>query len=165
MCVLWLHISPTTARHPYSRAPQVWLLYYGDAWYICNKHTIESAEGDFYRVASDEPLPEHFGWEAATDGQEPVPTLIACAEGPAAYAVEGAGAAAANGIYYRDGTYDGSPLYRSALGQLVLVRARTNRYRWMIADKDKLNITDGDLYQSERARRIPLPLPFPCHLR
>ena len=45
----------------------------------------------------------------------------------------------ANGTYRRDGTHDGAPKYSHTGGQLVIVRTRGNWYRWMIADKERLD--------------------------
>ena len=104
--------------------------------------------GDYYRQldGDDTRLPPLFGWDAGPNGCDPVPCLRAIDEGPAAFVVEGAGYAPCNGQYAREGTHDGSPLYR--MGQYVLVRARTNRYNWFIGDKDKLEENAGDLYSS-----------------
>ena len=141
---------------PVFKNGDTWLVYSHAAWYIGDKNKLDDDDGDYYKLDDDElHLPTALGWEVCQAGAEPAPSIIPIFEGPAAYAVQGAGTAAANGIYLRDGSHDGSPLYRHERGQLVLVRARTNQYVWMIADKDKLTEEEGDLYKTETTTEYP----------
>lgn len=142
---------------PCFRNGQVWLVYWGDSWYIADKDKLDedSTEGDYYRIDTEELLPPVFGWEAVSEGVEPVPTIVPVDEGPAALLVEGAGLAQVNGQYRRDGTYDGAAKYAHVAGQLVIVRSRGNWFRWMIADKDTLEEPEGDLYKSIVASEYP----------
>jgi hypothetical protein len=130
--------------------PGLWLVRYAGGWCIVHEDKLDELwdGGDYYRQldGDDTRLPPLFGWDAGPNGCDPVPCLRAIDEGPAAFVVEGAGYAPCNGQYAREGTHDGSPLYR--MGQYVLVRARTNRYNWFIGDKDKLEENAGDLYSS-----------------
>jgi len=84
---------------------------------------------------------------------EPVPRLEAVEEGPAMLIVEGAGTAQANGCYRRNGTYDGAPMYVN--GDLCIVRIRGNWYKWVIAVKETLDETEGDLYRSQTSSEYP----------
>ena len=53
-----------------------------------------------------------------------------------------------DGLYVRDGEYDGVPLFKK--GQLWLLRYRMRSSGdtwWYIADKDQLDVDDGDYYR------------------
>ena len=106
--------------------------WHGERWFVAREDTLESIEGDYYGVEPDGRLPPLYGWAPEQDGADPPPCFKALDEGPSAFVVEGAGFDPANGTYVRDGTHDGSPVYKN--GQFVLVRARTNFFRWFIAD-------------------------------
>ena len=69
--------------------------------------------------------------------------------GPPAFVVSGAGCPQANGRYARDGEYEGAPKYAHEDGQLWLLRytVRNGQQWWYIADKDRLDVDDGDLYR------------------
>ena len=140
---------------PCFRNGQIWLVYYDGSWYLADKDKLDESEGDYYSIQTDLLLPPSFGWAAASDGVEPVPKIEPVDEGPAALLVEGAGLSQANGTYRRDGTFDGAPQYSHLGGQLVIVRTRCNWYRWMIAEKDKLDEAAGDLYKSMCASEYP----------
>ena len=73
---------------------------------------------------------------------------------PGAFFVVGAAIPQANGLYARDGTYSGAPLFKN--GQLWLLRYTigTTRY-WYIADKDQLDRDDGDLYRVRASGNVP----------
>ena len=104
----------------------IWLVRWSKTdWYIGDKNKLDDTDGDFYVASDRSSLPPSFGWETCSDGKEPAPTLSAIAEGPSAFLVSGAGVAAANGTYRRDGTHEGSPLYTK--NNLWLVRCRCAR--------------------------------------
>ena len=104
----------------------IWLVRWSKTdWYIGDKDKLDDTDGDFYVAADGSNLPPSFGWEKCSDGAEPAPTLSVIAEGPSAFLVSGAGVAAANGTYRRDGTHECSPLYTK--NNLWLVRCRCAR--------------------------------------
>lgn len=75
---------------------------------------------------------------------------------PGAYYASGAAIPQANGVYVRDGTYSGAPLFKN--GQLWLLRytiKRTGSRWWYIADKDQLDRDDGDLYRVKSPSGLP----------
>jgi len=156
------HVNGIYARHgmyeshPVFKKGGIWIVMYGGSWYIGESSKLEADDGDYYRNDThDDHLPSVMNWETAESGADPAPSLMPILEGPAAYAVQGAGTATANGVYVRDGMHQGSPLYRHERGHLVLIRTSGNRYRWMIADKEKLEETDGDLYCTESCSEYP----------
>ena len=70
--------------------------------------------------------------------------------------VEGAGVPDANGLYVRDGEYEGAPLFKK--GQWWLLRyflPRSGNHWWYIADKDQLSRDDGDLYRIKSEEQTP----------
>ena len=71
------------------------------------------------------------------------------------YYATGAAVPEANGHFVRDGTYQGAPLFKN--GQLWLLRVRlpSGCDWWYIADKDKLDVNDGDLYRVKSSARWP----------
>ena len=76
---------------------------------------------------------------------------------PKTLLASGAGAAAANGLYKEEGLYKGVPKYVHENGQLWVLRyrLRSGRYWWYIADKDQLDVDDGDLYRIQSAAELP----------
>jgi len=74
---------------------------------------------------------------------------------PGAYYISGAAIPQANGVYFRDGTYSGAPLFKN--GQLWLLRytMRSGNRFWYIADKDQLERDDGDLYRVRCPNGLP----------
>ena len=74
---------------------------------------------------------------------------------PPTIIVSGAGCAEANGRYALQGTYQQAPRWVHQAGQLWLIRYRlpSGTNWWYIADKDQLNVNDGDLY---RVRAVPI---------
>ncbi len=73
----------------------------------------------------------------------PTPTVAL----PAAIAVSGAGVSAVNGVYVRDGTYGGVPLYKNGQVWLLRYRLPAGMHFWYLADKDRLDVDDGDYYR------------------
>ena len=69
--------------------------------------------------------------------------------------ISSAGCAEANGRYALQGTYQQAPRWVHQAGQLWLIRYRlpSGTNWWYIADKDQLNVNDGDLY---RVRAVPI---------
>lgn len=74
---------------------------------------------------------------------------------PGAYYISGAAVAQANGVYARDGTYSGAPLFKN--GQLWLLRYTlpSGDRHWYIADKDQLDQDKGDLYRVKSPSGLP----------
>lgn len=68
--------------------------------------------------------------------------------------VAGAGCEECNGDYHRDGVWGGAPLFKNGQWWLLRYQLRRSTY-WYIADKDKLNVDDGDLYRV--MSNAPLP--------
>ena len=153
----------------YSGAPlfkngQLWLLRYTMPngtrfWYVADKDQLDRDEGDLYRVKSPMGLPPQRGWGLAKDGVAPAPTLQALAdEGPAGYFVHGAGCAAADGAYVRDGSYSSCPLYKQVdEGPFWLLRYSMPKgsHYWYVAHKDRLDSNDGDLYRVKSSAGTP----------
>jgi hypothetical protein len=71
--------------------------------------------------------------------------------GVAAYTVTGSGSRV-DGVYVRDGKYDGAPLFKNGQNWLV----RYGGY-WYIGDKDKLDEDDGDYYRFDNPHDDALP--------
>ena len=73
---------------------------------------------------------------------------------PGAFLASGAGIPQANGLYVREGTYSGAPLFKN--GQLWLLRYTIGSTKfWYIADKDLLAVDDGDLYRVKCPHGLP----------
>lgn len=134
----------------------------GDCWFVADRDKVERVlddDTDYYHFYSEDGgrnhLPPLDGWDAGTGdyGAEPAPTLQLVVEGPASFVARGAGAADANGAYARDGMYEGAPLYKN--GDWWLYRGRANDYRWMIGHREKIDVSEGDLYQAQLAVEFP----------
>ena len=133
--------------------PHLVIVWFGGKWYVAHRDKLEEPEGDYYGVDPDGRLPPLYGWGPEHDGAAPPPCFKVIDEGPASFVVEGAGFEPSNGTYVRDGTHDGSPVYKH--GQYLLVRARTNFFKWFIADKDKILESEGDLYSCSQHHDYP----------
>jgi len=84
-----------------------------------------------------------------SESSEPAPQDI-----PGAYYASGAAIPQANGVYVRDGTYSGAPLFKN--GQLWLLRYTIGTSQWWyIANKDQLDRDDGDLYRVKSLSDLP----------
>ena len=81
----------------------------------------------------------------------PTPTVAL----PAAIAVSGAGVSAVNGVYVRDGTYGGVPLYKNGQVWLLRYRLPAGMHFWYLADKDRLDVDDGDYYRIRSEEGVP----------
>ena len=93
---------------------------------------------------------------AAAAAPPPAASGSSAARGtPPTIVVSGAGCAEANGRYALQGTYQQAPRWVHQAGQLWLIRYRlpSGTNWWYIADKDQLNVNDGDLY---RVRAVPI---------
>lgn len=154
--------------YPCFRNGQIWLCKNGDEWCLSDKDRLGSDRGDYYslRMSNDDALPANFGWETCSAGALPLPTIQLVPEGPAAVKVDGAGSEQANGVYRRNGTYDGAPRYTRDGGTLCIYRSRANGYKWMIANKESdADIAEGagDLYESAVASEYPPQSKFTWH--
>ena len=93
------------------------------------------------------------GRRFGTHGQETESNIVG-KDIPGAFYVTGAAIPQANGLFYRDGTYSGAPLYKN--GQLWLLRYLIGSSRfWYIADKDQLDRDYGDLYRVKDSGEMP----------
>eukprot|EP00308_Calcidiscus_leptoporus_P008945 CAMPEP_0119362928 /NCGR_PEP_ID=MMETSP1334-20130426/9810_1 /TAXON_ID=127549 /ORGANISM="Calcidiscus leptoporus, Strain RCC1130" /LENGTH=457 /DNA_ID=CAMNT_0007378199 /DNA_START=57 /DNA_END=1430 /DNA_ORIENTATION=- len=72
-----------------------------------------------------------------------------------AVAVSGAGVDFVNGIYVRDGTYGGVPLFKNGQTWLLRYRLQSGAHFWYLADKDRLDVDDGDYYRIRSEARLP----------
>lgn len=146
-----------------STTAPVWLVMDTGTWYLTPSDKLdgEECENNFYETESEdyEALPPELParWEA-NEGDEPMPSLQAVNEGPEYFEVQGAGLAAANGRYTREGMHEVAPLYTK--GSLWLFRSPVNGYRWMIADKNSIDENEGDLYRSTERGDYPPAQPW-----
>ena len=93
---------------------------------------------------------------ADADRTRPSTTAEEAAMGVSAISVSGAGVGFVNGIYVRDGTYGGCPLFKN--GRTWLLRYRlpsSNAHFWYLADKDRLDVHEGDYYRIRSAAHWP----------
>ena len=74
---------------------------------------------------------------------------------PSAIVVRHAGTGFVNGLYVRDGYYCEAPLYKC--GQIWLLRYRlpSGAHFWYLADKDRLDVDDGDYYRIRSEAKLP----------
>eukprot|EP00933_Yihiella_yeosuensis_P079418 TRINITY_DN919_c2_g1_i2.p1 TRINITY_DN919_c2_g1~~TRINITY_DN919_c2_g1_i2.p1 ORF type:complete len:242 (-),score=40.75 TRINITY_DN919_c2_g1_i2:487-1212(-) len=74
-----------------------------------------------------------------------IANAIMTGAGVSAYTVSNAGVSIVNGTYVRDGRHNGAPVFKK--GQIWLIK--WSETRWYFADKDKLELSDGDYYSCD----------------
>ena len=112
--------------------------------------------GDEFRRPADRPATPVA--PAANDGV--YRAAAPAAAGLQSITVSGAGTPAANGVYRRDGEYQGAPLFKKGQWYLLRYKIRDSSW-WYIADKDRLSVDDGDLYRvRSNADEPPLSVPW-----
>ena len=112
--------------------------------------------GDEFRRPADRPAAPVA--PAANDGV--YRAAAPAAAGLQSITVSGAGTPAANGVYRRDGEYQGAPLFKKGQWYLLRYKIRDSSW-WYIADKDRLSVDDGDLYRvRSNADEPPLDAPW-----
>jgi len=81
---------------------------------------------------------------------EQVQNATVTGAGVAAFTVHGAGIAAVNGVYVRDGRFDGVPCFKN--GKIWLCRHQGN---WFIGESETIEKNEGDYYQLLEDHLLP----------
>ena len=146
------------------------------SWYISDRRVLPSdAHGDFYKAPArdcceaDAMLPptEPELWTACHEHCEPCPSSVSRVddrEGPVGFIVALAGDASADGAYVRCGSFAAAPLFKQldearpdGFGAhfLLAYQLPSGRRRWYVAEKDTLDIDQGDKYYADSDADLP----------
>ena len=146
------------------------------SWYISDRRVLPSdAHGDFYKAPArdcceaDAMLPptEPELWTACHEHCEPCPSSVSRVddrEGPVGFIVALAGDASADGAYVRCGSFAAAPLFKQldearpdGFGAhfLLAYQLPSGRRRWYVAEKDTLDVDQGDKYYADSDADLP----------